>query len=177
MIEESRLEDAAHFLEKHLIQTTSPRRKRRAQQWFDQECYKFRKEVIETLPQIKTNIQKTTLLQTYNEKIRLYKRLVKEKKRTYWEKEGKISRGREQNPRIAIRLRRQSKVQYINMKEWQTHLSYILNKEGLITTTNRAQENDTQLSTEWTPLSTKKIQNAIAGVNNKKSRRTRHDTR
>ena len=67
-------------------------------------------------------------------KKRLYKNLAKEKKRAYWEEEGKIlAEDAKKGPHIAIRPRRQAQRHYISVEEWQTHLSNVLNKEGLIT--------------------------------------------
>ena len=113
------------------MQATSPRRKRRTQQWFNQECYILRKEVIQAQYYLRTNVQNTT---PDAGKDRLYKILLKEKERTYWEGEGKgLAEDAKKDPHIAIRPRRQAQTHYINMEECQTHLSNILKNEGLIT--------------------------------------------
>jgi hypothetical protein len=84
LLKENNLDAAANAIENILKTATIPRRQRRAQNWFDAECYKERKKTLQALHTAKeTNRLKD--LQDYPEIRRKYKNLLKAKKSSHIE--------------------------------------------------------------------------------------------
>lgn len=170
LISESRLEEAVQTLEELLTQAARPRKERKAQPWFDQECYLVRKDVLQTLHQLKSYQENNTLLTTYSNKRRLFKKILREKKKTYWEEEGKrIVEEARKDPYIALRPKKQTQNQYISMEEWQRHFNNTLNRKEIKNKPGNLQEAVVQAPIQWTPLTMNEVQNAVGNTKNKKA--------
>lgn len=170
LIDNAQLEEATQALGELLRQAANPRNKRRAKQWFDTECYRLRKEVLESLHQLRRCAENPTLLRTYAEKRYTYKKTLKEKKRIFWEREGKkLVEEATRDPYIALRSRKRAETQYISMKEWETHFDNILNKKGIKDKPEDKQETVSQTTSEWAPLAIEEVKDAINSTKNKKA--------
>ena len=172
LIDNARLDEAMQAIEDVLRQAAKPRKKRRAQQWYDEECYILRKEILEILHHQRKSVDNPSLIRTYSEKRGNYKKSLKEKKRAYWEKEvKKLVEDATNDSFIALRPRKQTRTHYIDMSEWEAHFSSILNREGLID----IPETTPQTAVEWTPLTEEEVNNAIISTKSKKSCRSRQN--
>ena len=170
LIESSRIEEAMQAIGDLLRQAAHPRNKRTAKKWFDGECYMLKREVLETLNQLRRNAGSPILLHTYSEKRRHYKKTLKEKMRAYWVKEGeRLVEEATRNPYIALRPKRQPQTHYISMRNWETHFSNTLNKEGMQEIPRNAQEAPPQSPAEWTPLTINEVRNIINSTKDRKA--------
>ena len=135
-IEKGNLEEATGAIEDLLKSATMQTNQttRKAKRWFDSECYSKRNIVLNTLHRLRRNVRDAELMKLYTEERKSYKKMIKEKKKEYLEREAKREADKAtKDPFIALRPRKQAQTQNISMKEWEDHFSKILNKQGIQT--------------------------------------------
>ncbi|KAJ4451797.1 hypothetical protein ANN_03269 [Periplaneta americana] len=129
LIEEGKLEETLEVSTEVIKKSVKMRRRRQAQMWFDQECYKERKETLQALYIAETHRRQEDLA-TYAGKRRKYKSTIIKKSEEYIEKEArKLAEDAKLNPFIALRKSISPIAGEIHMKEWETDFSEILNKQ------------------------------------------------
>jgi hypothetical protein len=162
LLKENNLDAAANAIENILKMATIPCRQRRAQIWFDAECYKERKKTLQALHTAKeTNRQRD--LQDYSEIRRKYKNLIKAKKSSHIETEGrKLAEAAQKDPYIALRPRRAHNTKEINMEAWEKHFTETLTT-AYDNTTTEEENGKTQ------PITQEKVKEAISKAKNKKA--------
>jgi hypothetical protein len=173
LIEQEDLEGATTALNE-LLQNATEYNKgngRRAQGWFDAECYLKRNLVLQYLHEIRKNPFDTSRKGRYAIERSSYKSMIKRKKAEYWEAENKREAEEAQkDPYIALRLRTRHHRPYMDMQEWEKHFNSILNKNN---TRSPPDANDnTQIKLqkdEITPFTTTEVQKAINELKNKKA--------
>ncbi|KAJ9573911.1 hypothetical protein L9F63_018155 [Diploptera punctata] len=119
LIEEGKLEEALEISTQVMKKAIKVRKRRYAQIWFDQECYKERKETLHALHIAKTYKRQEDLTK-YAEKRRNYKGILKRKREEYTERQGrKLAEDAKSNPFIALKREshpQQEKFTYKNGK-------------------------------------------------------------
>ena len=122
-----------------LKKAIQPTRKntRKAQEWFDTECYTYRKSALQALHAAKEN-RTIDNLEMYASKRKIYKKLIKEKKVLHMEKTAKkLAEEARKNPFLAQKPRKPRFPHDITMETWTNHLSSILNLNSMDTPAER----------------------------------------
>lgn len=145
--------------------THKPKR-RRAQPWFDRECYALRQETLKDLHTAKNSgLQED--LRKYGGKRKTYKTFLKQKKLDYTEKEGeRIAERALKDPYAATRPRRSTRTNNVTIDKWESHFTEILN------TAQRNRAYDTDSSTQLpqaTAFTEEEVRTAIHNTKNNKA--------
>ncbi|PSN58416.1 hypothetical protein C0J52_02795 [Blattella germanica] len=127
-IQNGRIDNALEELENIMRRATKRRaqHKRTAKIWFDEICYRRRKEVLNMLHNALERTSEETM-KHYAEGRREYKKLIQEKKRDYFEEQGKLQvEEAERNPYLILRPKNPKFPRDIPMETWTEHIKEIL---------------------------------------------------
>lgn len=164
-IKENDMELAAITLEKTIQSTLIYNPKRRAQKWFDKECYGKRKTTLQALHTAK-NTKSPEDIRFYNQSRKEYKSLLKTKRKEYLDQEAtKMAEEARKDPYIALRPRKAQSSGKIDIAVWEEHFSSILN----IDKTTKAYELVEAHSAEVNPFTAEEVHETIASLKNKKA--------
>ncbi|KAJ4426315.1 hypothetical protein ANN_27129 [Periplaneta americana] len=120
LLAEGQINDALLTANNLLQNASIPVRNRRAQSWFNKQCYDSRKETIQALWRSRV----------YAYKRSLYKQLLGESRVAYIETEAKrIAEEAKTDSFLALRKRNQVKANGIPIGNWEKHFQEILNDQ------------------------------------------------
>lgn len=140
---------------------------RKAQPWFNKQCYNKRKEALSALHKAR-DAGREEDLKNYAEKRKIYKQLLKTTRAAFTEDEAKrIAEEARADPYIALRKRNRVKTNEIPIETWEAHFKGILNqhrkeKAFNISASGPGRENSIQITT-------KEIRETIEKTKNKKA--------
>lgn len=145
---------------------TVPAKQRKAKPWFDTECYQHRRVTLDTLHKARLKNSRTNL-EEYAKIRKEYKRLLKNKKAQFIEKQALLEAEEAcKDPFIAIRRKTTRAPGEIQMERWENHFTQILNK----TQTNTSHDIKIPIEIENVTLfTTEEVQTAIRSAKNKKA--------
>lgn len=168
-ITQNDIETAAQHITRTITaaQTTYTQHKRRAQVWFDAECYRKRTEVLTLLHRAR-DFNEMGVLQEYSKARRNYKCFLRDKRAEYLESEArKIAEEALKDPYIALRPKRPTFANTIQMSTWEEHFSKIINQKDI---NNAFGPQERGLKTADFPLITnEEVAEAIRALKNNKS--------
>ena len=161
------IESAAITLEKTIQSALVYNPKRRAQKWFDEECYGKRKITLQALHTAKSS-QNPEHIRSYSQIRKQYKNLLKNKRKDYMEQEAiNMVEEARKDPYLALRPRKVQSSGKIDITVWEEHFSSILNIER----TNAAYEPitmDTHLA-ESNPFTTDEVHEILTSLKSNKA--------
>lgn len=143
---------------------------RKAQPWFNKQCYHKRKEALSALHKAR-DAGREEDLKNYAEKRKVYKQLLKTTRAAFTEEEAKrIAEEARADPYIALRKRNRTNTNEIPIETWEAHFKGILNqhckeKAFNIAAPGPGRENSIQITT-------KEIRETIEKTKNQESTRT-----
>ena len=170
-IEKGNLEEATGGIEELLKSATIQTAPRKAKRWFDSGCYSTSNIVLNMLHRLKRSSQDAKLMKLYREERESYKKLIKENKTEYLEREAKREADKAaKDAFIALRPRKQAQIQNIGMKKWEDHFSKILNKQGIQTPSKKEKQPQTRIEDNTREhLKEEDIKEAITTLKKKKA--------
>ncbi|PSN42778.1 hypothetical protein C0J52_18131 [Blattella germanica] len=105
--------------------------RRKAQQWFDKECYSLRKETLNLLYKAK-NSKLHTDLEIYAKTRKAYKSLLRNKRADYMEKEARrTAEDARKDPFVALKRRHMPNAGGIAMDRWENHFLEVVEEEKI----------------------------------------------
>lgn len=127
-IKENDIELAAITLEKTIQSAMVYNPERRAQKWFDKECYGKRRTTLQVLHTARSS-RSPEDLRYYSQNRKEYKDLLKAKRKYMEQEETKMVEEAKKDPYIALRPRRAQSSGKMDIRIWEEHFSSILNIE------------------------------------------------
>lgn len=167
MIREGRIDNALEELENIIQRATKGKvlHKRTAKPWFDEACHRGRKEAINTLHKVLERPSEDAV-KLYSDRRRAYKKLIQEKKKTYYEEQGKRQiEEAENNPFHILKTKNPTFPRDIHIEAWTDHFKLILGGKD-----TRPIRDDSKQTIEWEERFTKQeVKEVISNLKKKKA--------
>ncbi|KAJ4448805.1 hypothetical protein ANN_00196 [Periplaneta americana] len=130
LIRNGKTDEALKEIQTIIEHVAIPKKPRKAQPWFDRQCYEARKVILSALNIARENGAESQL-RNYAEKRRKYKTLLKEKRAEYIEEDAKRKAETAKfDPFLALRRKNKTQTSVLPISAWEKHFTELLNKNG-----------------------------------------------